>query len=42
MDTVLTWIGFDQEATRDRICSEGFETFDDLMSMKEKDIRNLV
>ena len=41
MDTILEWIGFDQEATRDRIREEGFETFADLATMKEKDIRDL-
>jgi hypothetical protein len=41
MDTVLTWIGFDQEATRARIRAEGFDTFADLAIMKEKDIRDL-
>ena len=38
MDTVLMWIGFEQEATRNRIREEGFESFDDLATMKEKDI----
>ena len=41
MDTVLTWIGFDQQATRDRIREEGFGNFTDLMSTKEKDIHSL-
>jgi hypothetical protein len=41
MDTVLTWIGFDQVNTRNRIREEGFETFEDLATMKEKDIRDL-
>ena len=42
MDTILgCWIGFDQVATRDRIREEGFETFADLATMKEKDIRDL-
>lgn len=41
MDTILTWIGFDQQATRDRIRDEGFGSFEDLMSTKEKDIRDL-
>ena len=41
MDTILTWIGFDQEATRVRIREEGFDTFADLATMKEKDIRDL-
>jgi hypothetical protein len=41
MDTVLMWIGFDQEATRDRLRKEGFESFGDLATMKEKDIRDL-
>ena len=37
MDTILTWVGFDQVATRDRIREEGFGSFDDLMPMKEKE-----
>jgi hypothetical protein len=41
MDTILGCIGFDQAATRTRIREEGFETFADLATMKEKDIRNL-
>jgi hypothetical protein len=41
MDIALQWIGFDAEATRNRIRVEGFETFEDLKSMKEKDIRDL-
>ena len=41
MDTILGWIGFDQPATRDRIREEGFETFADLATMKEKDVRDL-
>ena len=42
MDTILTWIGFDQQATCDRICEEGFgRDFADLMSTKEKDISAL-
>ena len=41
MDTALMWIGFDNVATRQRLRDEGFETFDDLKSMKEKDIRDL-
>jgi hypothetical protein len=41
MDTALLWIGFDQEATRNRLRAEGFDTFDDLTGMKEKDIREL-
>jgi hypothetical protein len=41
MDTVLTWIGFDADATRERIRAEGFDTFDDLATLKEKDIRDL-
>jgi hypothetical protein len=41
MDTILTWVGFDQIATRNRIRQEGFGSFDDLMHMKEKDIRDL-
>ncbi|KAI2492054.1 hypothetical protein MHU86_22513 [Fragilaria crotonensis] len=41
MNLALTWIGFDNEATRNRIQVEGFGSFDDLKSMKEKDIRDL-
>jgi hypothetical protein len=41
MDTILSWIGFEQEATRERIREEGFASFADLMPMKEKDIRDL-
>ena len=41
MDTILEWIGFEQDATRARIREEGFETFADLATMKEKDIRDL-
>lgn len=42
MDTILNWIGFEQqEATRERIREEGFASFADLMPMKEKDIRDL-
>ena len=41
MDTILGWIGFEQEATRTRIREEGFDTFADLATMKEKDIRDL-
>ena len=41
MDLVLEWIGFNVAATRARIREEGFESFDDLVTMKEKDIRDL-
>ena len=41
MDIALQWIGFNDEATRNRIRIEGFETFEDLKSMKDKDIRDL-
>lgn len=41
MDMILEWIGFNQEATRACIREEGFETFADLATMKEKDIRDL-
>ena len=41
MDTILEWIGFEQEATRTRIREEGFDTFADLATMKEKDICDL-
>ncbi len=41
MDTILEWIGFDQEATRNRLQAEGFESFEDVLAMKEKDVRDL-
>ena len=41
MDTALQWIGFDNAAKRERIQVEGFGTFDNLTSMKEKDIKDL-
>ena len=41
MELALTWIGFDAEATRDCIQIEGFASFDNLKSMKEKDVRDL-
>jgi hypothetical protein len=40
-DTILSWIGFDQEATRNRLQAEGFESFADILAMKEKDVRDL-
>ena len=41
MDIILTWIGIEQPAIRERIRTEGFESFDDLLAMREKDIRGL-
>ncbi|KAI2496708.1 hypothetical protein MHU86_17804 [Fragilaria crotonensis] len=41
MDTALQWIGFENAATRNRLRIEGFDSFDDLKSMTEKDIRDL-
>ena len=41
MDTALQWIGFDAQATRDRLKVKGFNAFDDLRALKEKDIRDL-
>jgi hypothetical protein len=41
VDLALQWIGFDNLATRNRLRTEGFEAFEDLASMKEKDIRDL-
>ena len=41
MDTALQWIGFENAPTHERLRAEGFESFDDLKSMKEKDIRDL-
>ena len=39
MDQILTWIGFDNEATRLRLQTESFESFADILEMSEKDIR---
>jgi hypothetical protein len=39
--TRLTWIGFDQEATRIRLREEGFESFTDILTLKEKDVCDL-
>ena len=41
MDVALQWIGFDVQATRERLRVEGFNAFDDLRALKEKDIRDL-
>jgi hypothetical protein len=41
MDTILTWIGFDQEATSVRVREESFDTFADLATINEKDIHDL-
>jgi len=41
MDLALQWIGFDNEATRERLRIEGFDSFSELQSMREKDIRDL-
>lgn len=41
MDTILAWIGFEQEATRALLMEEGFESFSDVLAMKEKDVRDL-
>ena len=41
VELALQWIGFDTPATRNRLRLEGFENFEDLASMKEKDIRDL-
>ena len=39
--TLEQWVGFAITATRERIRVEGFRSFEDLNSMKEKDIRDL-
>ena len=39
MDTIL---GFEQDATRVRLMDEGFESFADVLAMKEKDVRELL
>jgi hypothetical protein len=41
MDTVLQWVGFENDGTRERLRNEGLSTFGDLKTMKEKDIRDL-
>jgi hypothetical protein len=42
MDLALQWIVFENEqATRERVQVEGFGTFEDLATMKEKDIMDL-
>ena len=41
MDTALLWIGFENVATRNRLRVEGFDAFDDLKSMTDKDTRDL-
>ena len=41
VDIALQWIGFDSAVVRNRLRAEGFETFDDLANMKDKDIRDL-
>jgi hypothetical protein len=41
MDTILMWIGFDNQATRERIRAEGLGSFSNLMPMKEKGIGDL-
>jgi hypothetical protein len=38
MDLALQYIGFDTQAIRSRLCSEGLAHFTDLQSLKEKDI----
>ena len=41
MDQALLWIGFDNDATRNRIQVEGYELFNDFKSMKDKGVRDL-
>ena len=41
MDTILTSIGFEQERTRARLADEGFQSFADVLAMKEKDVHKL-
>jgi len=41
MDTILSWIGFEQDDTRERLLQEGFESFADVLAMREKDVRDL-
>ena len=41
MDTILSWIGFEQDATRECLLEEGFESFANVLAMKEKDVRDL-
>ena len=41
VDIALQWIGFERVDVRNRLRLEGFETFEDLSNMKDKDIRDL-
>ena len=41
MDWALQWIGFDDLATRNRLQDKGLSTFNDLRSMKGRDMRDL-
>jgi hypothetical protein len=41
METILTWIGFEQNDTRERLLEEGFESFADVLAMREKDVHDL-
>ena len=41
MDTALQWIGFENADTCNCLRVEGFDSFDDLNSMTDKDIRDL-
>jgi hypothetical protein len=42
MNMALLWIGFENEGTRSRLRAEGLTTFEEMDSMKEKDIRELL
>ena len=41
MDTILTWIRVEHDDTRKRLLEEGFESFADVLAMREKDVRDL-
>ena len=41
VDVILDWIGFERATTRERIQEEGFDTFANLATLKEKDIHDL-
>jgi hypothetical protein len=41
INTILTYCGFDTNATRENIVVDGFESFQDIMSLTEKDVSDL-
>ena len=41
VDMLLQYVGFSEESVRNNISSDGFESFEDIMTLKEKDISEL-